>query len=80
MRYLFRVGWIGLAVVVGLGVLLVTSDDFLESFDLHRPATLFPIVGRGIQTLRSQAGRRVSDLINAATGAFRERTRHEIPG
>jgi len=80
MRYVRLVCAIVLAMFCGLGVLIATSDDSLESFDLHHPATLLPIVAKRLHTLRSQVrALRVSELLDGAVAAFRERIRHASP-
>jgi len=80
MRYVRLVCAIALAIFFGLGVLITTSDDSLESFDPYHPATLLPIAAKRLNTLRSQVRElRVSDLLDGAVAAFRERIRHASP-
>lgn len=80
MRYVRPVYIIALAIVCGVGLLIATSDDSLESFDFHHPATLLPIVAKRLHTLRSQVRElRLGELLDAATAAFRERIRHASP-
>jgi len=80
MRYVRLVCAVALAASCGLGVLIATSDDSLESFDLYHPATLLPIVAKRVHTLRSQVRElRVGELIDGAVAAFRERIRHASP-
>jgi hypothetical protein len=80
MRYVRLACAIALAIFCGLGVLIATSDDSLESFDLHHPATLLPIVAKRLQTFRSQVRElRMSELVDAAVAAVRERIRHASP-
>ena len=80
MRYLRLVCAIALAIFFGLGVLITTSDDSLESFDPYHPATLLPIVAKRLNSLRSQARElRLSEFLDAATAPFREGIRHASP-
>ena len=80
MRYIYLVGLIGLAITFGLGVLIATSNDSLESFDPHRPATLLPIVASRLHALRSEVSKlRVREFVEATANALRESIQHENP-
>lgn len=80
MRYVRLACLLILAIVCGASVLIATSDDSLESFDPYHPATLVPILAKRLHALRSQARElRVSEFLDAAVAAFRERVRHERP-
>ena len=80
MRYVRPVYIIALAIVCGVGLLIATSDDSLESFDFHHPATLLPIVAKRLHTLRSQVRElHVRELLDGVVAAFRERVRHASP-
>jgi hypothetical protein len=73
MRYIRLAYVIALVIFSGLSLLIATSDDSLESFDPYHPATLLPIVAKRLHTLGSQ----VTQLLDSAAAAFRERIRHE---
>lgn len=78
MRYVRLVGILGLALICGLGTLIVTSNDSLESFDPYHPGTILPIVANRLRVLRAQVRElRLRELIDGATAAFRDRVRHE---
>lgn len=80
MRYVRLVCAIALTVFCVLSVLIATSDDSLESFDLYHPATVLPIVAKRLHTLRSQVRElRVRELLDEVVAAFRERIRHASP-
>ena len=80
MRYVRLVCAIALTIFCGLGVLIATSDDSLESFDLYHPATVLPIVAKRLHTLRSQVRElHVRELLDGVVAAFRERIRHASP-
>lgn len=80
MRYVRLLCLIALALFCGLSALIATSDDSLESFDLHRPATLLPIVAKRLHTLRSQVQElRLGDLLDAALADLRDHIRHTSP-
>ena len=80
MRYVRLACITALAICCGVGVLIATADDSLESFDPYHPATLFPIVAKRLHTLHAQARElRPSEFLDAAIAAFRERVRRESP-
>ncbi len=71
---------IALALFCGLSALIAASDDSLGSFDLHRPATLLPMVTKRLCTLRSQVQQlRLGDLLDVALANLRDRIRHASP-
>ena len=80
MRDVRLVYVIALALFCALVVLVATSDDSRESFDLHHPATLLSIAAKRLHTLRSQVRElHVRELLDAATAPFREGIRHASP-
>ncbi len=80
MRYVRLLCAIVLALFCGLSALIATSDDSLESFDLHRPSTLVPIVAKRLHTLRSRVKElRLGELLDAAVADLRDRIRHTGP-
>lgn len=80
MRYVRLACITALAICCGVGVLVATSDDSLESFDPYHPATLLPIVAKRLHALHSQARElHLSEFLDAAIAALRERLRHERP-
>jgi len=77
MRYVLLVCVLALALTCDLSILIATSDDSLESFDLHYPATLLPIMADHLQTLQTQVGEYVDDLVEWVVTPYCERIRHE---
>ena len=56
-----------------------TADDAeIASLDPYHPATFLPLVASRLHAVQSYLRNfRVSELIDAASGGFRERIRHE---
>ena len=79
MQYVLLVGSIVLALAFGLCLLIATADDAeIASLDPYHPATFLPLVASRLHAVQSYLRNfRVSELIDAASGGFRERIRHE---
>jgi hypothetical protein len=77
MKNVLLVCLLGLAIALELALFIAMVDDSRESFDPRHPATLLPVVAGRLDTLRSEVERRVRELIDRSTAAFRERIEHE---
>lgn len=79
MRYVILVCLLGLALALDLTVLIATSDDSSEAFDLRHPATLVPIVAHRVHTVSTAAGEFVRDLVEWVAAPYRERLQRTLP-
>lgn len=75
-----RLVWLlGLPIVFGLGVLIATSDDALESVHLHRPATLLGMAESRLHEIQSHVRELLRDLLDEFTAPYRERLHRTLP-
>lgn len=79
MRSVLLVWLLGLPLIFGLGVLIATSDDSLESFDLHRPATLLGMAESRLREIQSHVRRLLRDLLDEFTAPYHERLHRTLP-
>ncbi len=79
MRYVIVVFVLALTITLDLSVLIVTSDDSLESFDPRNPATLLPIVANRMHDVATAAEEIARDLVEWFVAPYRERLHRTLP-
>jgi hypothetical protein len=81
MRYVIVACLFALAagVAVDLGLLILTADDPVESFDPHDAAIQVRVPERALRKLQLVTRDFLQDLLDGFTGAYREQLQRRFP-
>jgi hypothetical protein len=81
MRYVILACIIAFAlgIAVDLGLLIVTADDPVESFDPHDAATEFRVPENALRRLQIVTRNFLQDLIDEFTAPYREQMQRRVP-